>query len=206
MASNGHQAFGMTSGLETLERTSFELPRGFPKAPGLIDTRRAFELPPLTGAAPKWLRNYWQVTSLGDHVATSYYCFQENGKIRRTATRPTSRYAAPPPNGATDAESGTFGLDAAGTIYVRWAGGDLERIVLGDDGPRSGAAFGLRSSKNGEASLIVFGALGFTLKPNRARRAVNFLPFASRITRVFSHALESAHAFFGRSALGGEGQ
>ena len=195
MASNADRALSVTSGIETLERTRVGLPFGFARAPGQADARRNADLPPLTGVPPAWLRNYWQVTSLGDRVATSYYFFHTNGKIERTATKPPSRSAAP--GNRMDAEFGTFGLDKAGTIHVRWEGGDLERIVLGDDGPRSGAVFGLRTSKSGEAGLFAFGALGFSLKPRRGRRAVKILAAASRLVHGLSTAL------FHRSPLGG---
>jgi hypothetical protein len=193
--------------IETLERNRSELPFGFSRAPGAADVRRSPDLPPLTGAMPAWLRNYWQVTSLGDGVVTSYYFFHANGKIERTSTRPASRHAAPAATGGkTDVEIGAFGLDRAGTIYVRWEGGDLERIVPGKDGPRSGGVFGLRTGKDGAATLFAFGALGFTLKPTRTRRAVNVLPFVPRLAQGLSYALEAAQALFSRAPVGGEGQ
>ena len=192
---------------ETLERTLAGFPFAISRAPGPAKFRDDADPPPLTGATPAWLRRYWQVTSLGDIVTTSYYYFHANGKIERTSAKPPSRYAAPVTvRSKTEFEIGAFGLDREGTIYVRWEGGDLERIVLGDDGPRSGAVFGLRTSGNGEATLFAFGALGFSLKPTRARRAVNVLPFARRLVSGLSSALDAAQALFGRSPLGGEGQ
>jgi hypothetical protein len=196
----------VTPGIEALERTRAGLAYAVPRAPARVDVRRNGDFPPLTDAAPAWLRNHWQVTSLGERVATSFYYVHANGKIERTSLRPTSRNAAPiSAGGKMDVELGTFGLDRTGTIYVRWEGGDLERIVLGDDGPRSGVVFGLRTTKNGEATLFAFGALGFALKPNRARRAMNFLPFGSRLAWGLSSVVETAQALFSRPPVRGEG-